>query len=151
MTASITDASVTNAKLAMQAWQSWTPTWTNVSGGTLNFAKYIQIGKTVHFRLKYTLGGAGVSGPIVFSTPTSINSDLTAPTLDTIHGDSLMFDISGGTYVIGTVQWASSTTVGLFCTNATVTYTRLEGVSSTVPFTWATGDVITAVGTYEAA
>ena len=36
------------------AWQSWTPTFTNMSGGTLNYAKYHQIGKTIHFRLKYT-------------------------------------------------------------------------------------------------
>jgi hypothetical protein len=39
------------------AMATWSPTLTNISGGTTNLAKYIQIGKTVHFKFEYTFAG----------------------------------------------------------------------------------------------
>jgi len=59
------------------AWQSWAPNWTNftVGNGTV-VAKYIQIGKTVHFKIKVTLGStSSVSGAITFSLPTDSHAD----------------------------------------------------------------------------
>src|ERR1044072_8033675 len=63
------------------SWQSWTTTFTNLSGGTLNYAVYQQIHKTVFFQLKYTLGGAGISGrpnftvPVTMATRTAASQD----------------------------------------------------------------------------
>ena len=131
------------------AWQSWTPTFTNLSGGTLNYAKYTQIGKTVFFRWKYTLGGAGVSGTITFSTPNTMNSDISA-TSEPINGTVSLFD-TGTAYHPGIMRWATSTTINLWAINAAATYTTATGTSSTVPFTWANTDVITVSGSYEAA
>src|SRR5207253_1317172 len=41
-----------NSVNMLGAWQSWTPTWTNLTvGNAVQACKYIQIGKTVHFRV----------------------------------------------------------------------------------------------------
>jgi len=156
VTTSITDSAVTPAKLltgtgSSWTWQSWTPTWTNVSGGTTTFAKYTQIGKTIIFRVKYTLAGANVSGAIIFSTPTSINSDLTTSLTDIVTSSAMLTDTSAGFYFPSTVVWQSSTTLGIYPSSASGTYMSLVTASSTVPFTWATTDVIEAWGIYEAA
>lgn len=135
-----------NATLPLN-WISWTPTFTNVSGGTLNYAKYIQIGKTIHFRLRYTLAGAGVSGGIIFSTPTTINADLSVAITDTINGTSML--AHSGNWFPATISWASSTTLEVFALNAAGTFTTLATTSSTVPFTWASTDVIVITGTYD--
>jgi len=153
-TVKIADEAVTPAKLLAGTgtdwvWQSWTPTWTNVSGGTLNYAKYIQIGKTVHFRIKYTLGGAGVSGGIIVTTPTSINAGIDANN-QIMNISALMFDTGTAGYP-GIVRWNSSTTIQVYAANASGTYLATGGTNATVPFTWASTDVISITGTYEAA
>jgi len=51
----LADASITNAKLSTTAgelggaWVSWVPTFTNLTGGTLTYAKYTRVGKTITF------------------------------------------------------------------------------------------------------
>jgi len=143
-------AAIASTKLAAgAAWASWTPTWTNVSGGATTFAKYIQIGKTVHFRIKYTLAGAGVSGAIIFSTPTSIDADNTVAITDIIQCSAQFTDTSAGAYSTASTNWQSSSTIGLYAISAASTYLGLATTSSTIPFVWATGDVIEAWGTYE--
>lgn len=128
------------------AWQDWTPTFVNLSGGTLNYSKYIVIGKTVFFRWKYTLAGAGVGGSVTFSTPTTITSGMSA-TSEFIPGTVSYID-TGTSAREGVMRWASSTTVSLAADNGT---TVLVVLSSTVPHTWANTDVIAASGFYESA
>jgi hypothetical protein len=130
-------------------WKSWTPTFTNLSGGTLNYAKYTQIGKTVHFRFKYTLGGAGVSGSVTFSLPVNLNADYNS-TADYIHGTASLFDFGTASY-IGVIRWASSSTLTIRALNAALSYAAGGDLSSSVPHTWANTDVIQVTGTYEAA
>ncbi len=154
-TAKLADASVGNAKLSTGtdepggAWNSWTPTFTNVSGGTLNYAKYKVVGKTVHLRLGYTLAGANVSGIITFTPPVTRHAD-TTPTLPVMAGNAQFFDTSAGSRIYGFGLLAGST-IQLYVTGASTTYANLVSTSSTVPFTWATGDTIDASLTYEAA
>ena len=164
-TAKIAADAVTNAKIAdaaifpeqlvastgtTWAWQTWSPTFTNVSGGTLNYAKYNQTGKTVNFRLKYTLAGAGVTGTIIFTSPTTMSSDYTTALTDTINSSVVYFDDAGVWYT-GFAVWQSSTTIGLYNFSANATYTAYTGSTATIPFTWGAGDSFTATGTYEAA
>lgn len=100
-TANIADDAVTNAKIADSAvlpenlltgtgtswaWQSWTPTFTNLSGGTLNYAKYTRVGKTVHFRFKYTLGGAGMGTDPRITLPIAPHADYVASDTYQING-----------------------------------------------------------------
>jgi hypothetical protein len=113
----LADGAITNAKLDTAsggigaAWLTWTPTFANLSGGTLNYAKYIQIGKTVHYRLKYTLAGAGMGTAPTFTAPTSLHSDYGAST--PLAGNIVYYDTSVPRTYKGYPIWASSTTIGM--------------------------------------
>jgi len=151
----LADASITNAKLSTTAgelggaWVSWVPTFTNLTGGTLNYAKYTRVGKTITFRIKYTLAGAGVSGGITFTTPVAMNADYTAAA-DAIDG-IVGFADTGSSFSPGVMRWASSTTIQVYAQGAGSTYVGTTSTSSTVPFTWGNTDTISIAGTFEAA
>ena len=135
------------------AWQSWTPTWTNFTtgNGTLNYAKFIQIGKTVHFRVKFTLGStSAVTGAARFTVPVTMNSDYLSG--DIILGTGRLTD-SGVLSFFATMEVNDTSSVNILVHNSTAsTYLRSwNGTSSTIPFTWGTSDVIFLSGTYEAA
>lgn len=147
----ILDGAITNAKLATGAgepggaWTSWTPSLTNLSGGTLNYAKYTQIGKTVICRFKYTLAGAGVAGAVSLTLPVNASSEYAT------SGELLFASVSlanaGAAFYDGSVLWASATTVIL----RYATGTTMNSISSTVPFTWGNTDFIQCHFSYEAA
>lgn len=149
-TAAIADSAVTPAKIltgtgSSWAWQNWTPTITNMSGGTINFAKYIQIGKTVHLRFKYTLGGAGVTNVPIITLPVTANSDYISATVPVFT--CILFD-NTGFFWNGTALMQGTTSVGLYYFNASA---QLAAFSPTVPFTWAVNDWLAISMTYEAA
>lgn len=132
------------------AWQSWVPTFVNLSGGTLNFAKYIQIGKTVLYRWKYTLAGAGVAGDVTFTLPVAAHSNYSTTAVSPM-GD-VNFRDTGTDNFYGQVKWSSSGIAVIRAMAAGGTYlTNNTALSSTVPFTWANTDEIYAQGHYEAA
>lgn len=151
----ITDGTITPAELdasAASTWvlQSWVPTLGNMSGGTLNYAKYVQIGKTIFWRFKYTLAGAGISGAATFTLPVAANSDLTADT-DNFIGNAAYID-SGTQLYRGSVI-ISSSTVAVFRL-WTVSGANIIGtgsLGSTTPFTWGAADYLIASGNYDIA
>ena len=127
------------------AWQSWTPTLSNLSGGTLTYAKYVQIGKTVHFRFKYTLAGAGITGSVDVTLPVAAFAGAT--TSDYMDG-SAVFQHTGVSTFLGPILFLGTASVRLQYLQST---SQVTNISSSVPFTWANTDVISAVGSYEAA
>lgn len=130
-------------------WQDWTPTLTNLSGGTQTYAKYIQIGKTVHFRFRYTLAGAGVAGSVSFTLP--VTAAFSGGLTTTMNGLVNLSDTGAAMYS-GIMLFTNDTTVNIRVLLASGTYVSNDTVlSSTVPHTWANTDTITAMGTYEAA
>jgi hypothetical protein len=131
------------------AWATWAPTLTNISGGTLNYAKYFQIGKTVHFRLKYTLAGAGVSGLITFTPPVTMSADYAAT--DTLNATTMFYDVSVTTPYQGNAFTATTTSITLKCLHTDGTRGNNEATSSTNPFTFASGDIVYCSGILEAA
>lgn len=162
-TAKIADDNVTAAKLADDsvfpanltsglsgstwAWQSWTPTFTNLSGGTITTAKYAQIGKTVFYVLKYTLAGAGVAGSVTFTLPVTANANFdVAQVIGTTR-----FEDTGTGVSFGVVDVASSTTGRMLVYSTGGTYLTPTALSSTIPHIWANTDIIRIVGSYEAA
>lgn len=130
------------------AWQTWAPTWTNLTAGngTLSVAKYTQIGKTVHFKLKFIFGTTSSmsSGP-TFTLP------VTATTLTSTNIGRVVLDNNGGTTTYGSVFLSSTTVGGLVVETASASYVTASGITSTIPYTWATGMFIDCYGTYEAA
>jgi hypothetical protein len=136
--------------LPIGAWQSYTPTFSNftLGNGTINVAKYSQIGKTVHLKLGVTLGStSSVAGQAAISLPVSATTEA----LGTLgpQGDCTL--IAGGVLGIGTVQVISSTLCRMFPLVASGTYLTYAGLSATAPGTWTTGNHFAFTFTYEAA
>ncbi len=137
--------SITSSQLVpaawLAAWTSYTPTLTQ-SGAvtkTVNYAKYIQMGKTVIVHLAVTCTGAGTAAnAITVGLPVAASSVY-------VTGSFWYLD-AGTTVYAGTVYGDTSTTsVHLFSTNNPNPF----GVAPAV--TAAVGDVITMQITYEAA
>lgn len=160
-TAKLNDGSVTPAKLTSGAattwaWQTWSPTWTNLTIGSATVvAKYAQVGKTIHYKLQITWA-ANTSQSAVdvqFTLPVTSTSDysayfpigfgaaLDASTSTRYYLSPGWFDTTHG--VINSVQYNGSAT-------GTQTLT-IGGVTATAPVTWTTSDVWYVMGSYEAA
>lgn len=130
------------------AWTTWVPVFTNLSGGTLNYALYTQIGKTVHFRLQYTLASAGVAGAVSFTSPTTISSSYGTAPFSALGIAS--FGDSGTAQYEGWAIFASTTSIQVR-SESNATNGQAVAISSTSPFTWGSTDVLYAQGAYEAA
>ncbi len=131
------------------AWQTWTPTYTNLSGGTLTYSTYIQIGKIVYYKWKYTLGGANVSGSssIQFTLPATLSSNYCVQ-MPIGRGGSQQGSGSIFDYVVLPKDTA---TAFVYVISASSSYANAVQITSTVPVTWGSGDVIAVQGMYEAA
>lgn len=131
------------------AWQSWTPTWTNltVGNGTVD-ASYIQIGKTVFYKLALVFGStSSISGNPSFSLPvTSVAVENAGIEI----GSGYLRD-SNGSVVFGSVLHGSTTTGQVTYHAVSGSLVIRGGVSSSAPFTWASNDGILIQGQYEAA
>lgn len=128
------------------AWIAWTPTITGMSGGTA-VAKYTRIGRTIHYRFRYTLAGAGMSTVPSFTLPV-------APHAEYVVGDAAMG--KGALIDTGTIRYGAAATLTNTST-VTITYDGAPSdpvifspISATAPFTWGTGDAVMITGTYEA-
>ena len=129
------------------AWQSWTPTFTNLSGGTLNYAVYQQIHKTVFFQFKYTLTGTNISGRPNFTVPVTM-ATRSAASQDVLNCN---VEYNGSIAYNGGVSWVDANTLTMYCFKVDATYSSYASVSATAPFTWASGNFILVRGYYEAA
>lgn len=130
------------------AWVTWTPTLTNLSGGTSTYFKYIQIGKMVHCRFKYTLAGAGVGTQPGFSLPVTANADYAGTdTGETLDGTVSIID-SGNTYWTGKIMQLTTTTIRIRALDGNG---NLVSVTATNPFTFGNADFIQGHFSYEAA
>ena len=133
------------------AWQSWTPTWTNltVGSGTLS-AKYVQIGKTVHFRIIFVYGsGSSVGSNPTFTLPVT-HVSYTTPGSYLQIGYGECYDVGVASYNTA-IRLNSTTVCQLYVLNGSTTVVQPTAITSTSPFTWASGDGFAIQGTYEAA
>lgn len=131
-------------------WQSWTPTWTGITkGGATVAAYYTQVGKTVFCRVRFAFGsGTVMTGTPVFTLPVTAHSRYT--TAVTIAGSAYIEDYLTGTWC-GYPRLASTTTASIHLMTTSGTYSTTGIISTTAPFTWASGDYFAATIIYEAA
>lgn len=132
------------------AWTSWTPTWSNITlgtGGSTNTGSYVQLGKTVHFRARFTIGntGSSVSGDVILTLPVN------AKTPAQLNGQAVATDSSGaGDFFLQPII-TNTSQCQFRALNTAGTYAAHALISPTVPFGWSPGDTLTVDGTYEAA
>lgn len=127
------------------AWTSWTPTLANLTlGNGTRVAVYQQIGQTVRWRFKFTLGSTSAVGSSpTFTLPVAPHADYA---LNAHMGMLSAHDTGTAVHIGGLLKTATASTVTLVNQSSpTAAYT------ATVPFTWTTGDQIYAWGEYEAA
>lgn len=122
------------------AWTPYTPTWTNLTvGNGTNNSAYLQIGKIVIVRVKFTLGStSAVTGQVQASLP--VNS---------VVGHAGMF----GALYFDTSATTRNSGFAIMTNNNVLTFrTNSDTVTgATAPFTWATGDTLGTTGIYEVA
>ena len=137
------------------AWQSFTPTFTLVGGGSNGNAvitgAYTQIGKTVHFWMKYVIGSS-----TTFSGMTQMKATLpVTATAAWVAGNFAGVFGGGGNGAVGNApltNFSTSTTdFRIVALNTASTYAGFFDISSTVPGTWNIGDSLWINGVYEAA
>lgn len=132
-------------------WQAFTPTWTNLTvGNGTTTARYVQDGKTINFWVKFTLGSTSS-----VSTEPSMNFPVAAQSTEAGQCANLnyIYEDSGLSRYQGIVDpiTNSSTTFRLCALNVSSTYATSTQITSSIPFSWGTGDSIYISGSYEAA
>lgn len=127
------------------AWSAWTPTLTNMTlgNGTLE-ARFNQLGKTVDYTFRFTLGSTSAMGTNPqFTLPVAPRAgSIVLPLGDVIFTDT------GTTNRRGYIQLNTGSTVDIIAFSTTGTS---QGVSATSPHTWAATDVLAVSGRFEAA
>jgi len=142
---------VANWQAVGGAWTAYTPTWTNLTvGNATQDSRYIKVGRLVMVNLKIILGSTSSVGSIPeFSLPA--NLDASYGTGDTI-GDLQLQQVSAGAVYWGkALPRTDLTGARPFVDQVAGTYNVPQIVNATIPFTWATGDIISGTLIYEAA
>jgi hypothetical protein len=142
----LADSVDTKLGSGLLAWQTYAPTlsggWAN-GNGVYNEAKYVQIGKTVHMSVRFTLGTTTTKGTVL-----SVSLPLTAAET---YGFGLARFTAGGVIYNGVAIAFNVNTSTLVPNLSSGTYLRQANVTTTVPGTWVTGDSFIFTLTYEAA
>lgn len=138
----ILPASDLNDAFGATGWTTYTPTTTNITIGNGTWASsYMQIGKTVHLKVRFTLGStSAITGAATFSLPVTATG----------FGYGVA-NLNRGSNYPGISAISGTTNVVANAVNAAGTYAVLASTSATVPGTWAAADVISLSISYEAA
>lgn len=130
---------------------AYTPTFTNftIGNGTINFARYVQIGKFVTVYGKVTLGSTSSMGtnPLI-SLPVTGTSNMSG--VGWALGSLTIGDTGTGSFE-GYIKTSSTTAAQLIVGNAAGTYNNTTVITSAVPMTWANTDTFLFQFSYEAA
>lgn len=128
---------------------SFTLTVNNLTqgNGTVDYATYVKVGKLVHCAVRFTFGStSSLSGQIQLVLPVNATT-----ATHTAYGVGLAYDTSATTFYNMAVQGQGIDTVRLSAIGVGASYCTQVATSSTIPFTWATGDIFIMSFTYQAA
>lgn len=135
------------------AWQTWTPTYTNFTLGTSTVvAYYIKIGRWVRVRLQITMAaGFSFTGSAMLpSLPVTAVSGYATSAYGG-NGTARYIDTSPATSYWGSVRLLNTTQANPQVFQTGASYMTGSSLTSTVPFTWATTDILYLDFSYEAA
>ena len=138
------------------AYQSWSPTWTNLTvGNGTGIYRYVRIGKNVKGYLILKFGSTtSISGTVYFTLPVACSSNelLTETSAFVQIGVTRAYDNGTAAYS-GPLLMGNNETTKVLPTmyNASATYLYDTAITSTVPMTWTTNDQLTCTFDYEAA
>ncbi len=138
-------------------WQTWSPSYTDltVGNGTV-ISKYIQIGQTIKLRFTFTLGSTSAIGATAarFSLPKTAHADYDSKIL----GQVVAYTTSGSDHYAGMAQFQDVDTIRFktFLDDSVGNRELISGdtgtnIRTSTPFTWATGDILSAFLEYEIA
>lgn len=138
---------ITDITPVISAWTAYTPTWGSsgsapaLGNGTIS-GRFMQFGKLGFYDGVLTTGGTSTygTGTYTFTLPAGWTA---ANTANAVVGECRLFDTSATTRYVGVVVLDTTTTIAI-STNAAAT-----NVSGTVPFTFATTDIIRWSGVME--
>lgn len=125
-------------------WTAWTPTITNMTlgNGTIT-AAYRRIGKTLDYRFRFLLGSTSAVGTQpLFTLPYTPSAFYTSTEP---MGDVMLLDQAVATRR-GSTRFFSGSTLEVLCYTTTGV---LATITTSVPHTWNTGDVMSCAGTIE--
>ena len=130
-------------------WISYTPTFTGltVGNGTLNGA-YSRIGDNVFVRVDLTFG----TTTSITTTGVTVSNPITG--FESYHflGAATLWAFGGsGALHIGEIWATNAANSAILTGNSSGTYTTVENISATIPFTWATGNIMRFQFQYRAA
>jgi len=137
---------------AASSWQAWTPTLTNLTAGNgTTVARYYQNGKLVIGYFIFTFGStSSITGSVSVSLP--VNASTSYPLTGLAPaGNSTLEDYVNTTYKGDVGVYRDLQRFFVYVMNASSTYASQAALSSTVPFTWGTNDVLYFNFVYEAA
>jgi len=137
------DEEVDVAITGFAAWTSYTPTLTQTGAvtKTVDYAKYVQVGKTVVGSVSLTVTGAGTT-----NTDVLVGVPVTAAVgSGVVIGMAQVFDDSAGASYLGVCRLASTTTLDMMRDGATAP------IGQTPNFALASPDLIRLSFHYEAA
>lgn len=134
-------------------WESWTPTYNaSIAGNATVTARKAKSGNSAFFYFKLVYGStsnwSNSAYPGIQLPYTSANYS------NSFYG--VAADVSAGdAFLILFGQGGSDQYIYPSAANSAGTYTKVQGsglnIQSSIPFTWAAGDILTLIGQYEAA
>ena len=130
------------------AWSTWTPSYANITvgNGTVS-ARYSRVGDTITATYYFVLGStSSIGSNATFSIPVTAATTSVGFSMGTCR-----FTDGGSPNYGGAPFLTSATTVLPQAHTTSGTYSVYTNLTASVPFTWASGDVLRAMFTYEAA
>jgi len=141
---------------ALGSWKAYSPTILSLNAGTdwvLGNAtvagQFVKLGRLVVGNAQIVFGNTSVFGTKALGISVPINVKFTTTT-NAVEGIARYQDISAGNPFVGTNSYHAATHIALFVHSVSATYALYEGVTATVPFTWASTDTISINFAYEA-
>lgn len=124
---------------------TWVPTWTNLTVGNGTITAEYQIDKyALEYHVEFVAGSTSTVGDVSHTLPMSKSANYESTSAAGGVYGTLRLQDSGVAGYLGVHVINNTTTCTYRTIDASGTYAKQAALSSTVPFTWGTGD-----GTYE--